>query len=147
MDYLLLGGRRRGFTPKASVSSSITHRVLSMCLHLSFLNLCHLISAVDVILFGLDFFINSVLAYIHVLHIHCLIISLNWYFVIWRSKRSRCNLGVFCYSCILASFSSGLLTAWRATERFYAEDFGFLFDNTSLCCPCVCISLTFIFAI
>ena len=55
MDYLLLGGRRRGFTPKASVSSSITHRVLSMCLHLSFLNLCHLISAVDVILFGVDF--------------------------------------------------------------------------------------------
>ena len=39
---------------KASVSSSITHRVLSMCLHLSSLNLCHLISAVDVFLFGLD---------------------------------------------------------------------------------------------
>ena len=54
VDYLLLGGRRRGFTPKASVSSSITHRVLSLCLHLSSLNLCHLISAVDVILFGLD---------------------------------------------------------------------------------------------
>ena len=25
VDYLLLGGRRRGFTPKASVFSSITH--------------------------------------------------------------------------------------------------------------------------
>ena len=25
--------------------------------------------------------------------------------------------------------------------RFYAEGFSFLFDNTSLCCPCVCISL------
>ena len=37
--------------------------------------------------------------------------------------------------------SSGLLTAWRAAERFYAEGFSFLFDNTSLCCPCVCISL------
>ena len=24
---------------------------------------------------------------------------------------------------------------------FYAKGFGFLFDNTSLCCPCVCISL------
>ena len=23
------------------------------------------------------------------------------------------------------------LTAWRAVERFYAEGFGFLFDNTS----------------
>ena len=40
--------------PKASVSSSITHRVLCLCLHLSSLNLCHLISAVDVILFDLD---------------------------------------------------------------------------------------------
>ena len=29
------------------------------------------------------------------------------------------------------SFSSGLLTAWRAAKRFYAESFGFLFDNTS----------------
>ena len=54
VDYLLLGGWRRGFTPMVSVFSSITHRVLSLCLHLSSLNLCHLISAVDVILFGLD---------------------------------------------------------------------------------------------
>ena len=54
MDYLPLGGRRRGFMPRASVFSSITHRVLSLCLHLSSLNLCHIISTVDVILFGLD---------------------------------------------------------------------------------------------
>ena len=54
MDYLPLGGRRRGFTPRVSVSSSIIHHVLSLCLHLSFLNLCHLISAVHVILFDLD---------------------------------------------------------------------------------------------
>ena len=47
---------------RASVSSSITHRVLLLCLHLSSLNLCHLISAVDVILFGLDCFINFVLS-------------------------------------------------------------------------------------
>ena len=26
-------------------------------------------------------------------------------------------------------------------ERFYAEGFDFLFDNTLLYCPCVCISL------
>ena len=39
---------------RASVSYSITHYVLSLCLHLSFLNLCHLISTIDVILFGLD---------------------------------------------------------------------------------------------
>ena len=56
VDYLSLGGQRRGFTLRASVSSSITHRVLSLCLHLSSLNLCHLISIVDVILFGLDCF-------------------------------------------------------------------------------------------
>ena len=35
--------------------------MLSLCLHLSSLNICHLISAVVVILFGLDYFINSVL--------------------------------------------------------------------------------------
>ena len=48
---------------------------------------------------------------------------------------------VYCCSCILTTFSSGLLTAWRAAERFYVEGFDFLFDNISLCCPCVCISL------
>ena len=41
-------------TWKASVSFSITHRVLSLYLHLSSLNLCHLISSVDVILFGVN---------------------------------------------------------------------------------------------
>ena len=40
-----------------------------------------------------------------------------------------------------------LLNVWRVAERFYAEDFGFLFNNTSLCCLCVCISLPLIFAI
>ena len=45
------------------------------------------------------------------------------------------------------SFSSGLLIAWRVAEMFYSEDFGFFFDNTSLCCFCVCISLPLIFAI
>ena len=48
---------------------------------------------------------------------------------------------VFCCSCIPTTFFCGLFTAWRAAERFYAEGFGFLFDNTPLCCPCVCISL------
>ena len=48
-----------------------------------------------VILFGLDCFINSVLAYFHISHIHCLIISLNWYFVIWGSKRSMCFIHYF----------------------------------------------------
>ena len=55
--------------------------------------------------------------------------------------------GFFCYSCILTSFFSGLLTAWRAAERFYTESFGFLFDNTLLCCLFICISHSLIFAI
>ena len=55
----------------------------------------------------------------------------------WVDQAQR----VYCCSCIPTTFSSGLFTAWRAVERFYAEGFGFLFDNTLLCCPCVCISL------
>ena len=54
VDYLPLGGRWRGFMPRALVSSSITYRVLSLCLHLSSFNFCYLISVVDVILFGID---------------------------------------------------------------------------------------------
>ena len=54
VDCLPFGGRWRGFMPRASVSSLITYRVLSLCLHLFSLNLFHLISAVNVILFGLD---------------------------------------------------------------------------------------------
>ena len=40
---------------------------------------------------------------------------------------------VFCYSCIPTYFLVDQFTAWRAPERFYAEYFGFLFDNTSAC--------------
>ena len=35
--------------------------MLALCLHLSSFNLCHLISVVVKVLFGLDWFINSVL--------------------------------------------------------------------------------------
>ena len=78
VDYLPLGGRWRGFTPRASGSSSITHHVLSLCLHLSSLNLCHLIYVVDVILFDLDCLPILCYAYSHIPHINCLILSLNW---------------------------------------------------------------------
>ena len=40
---------------------------------------------------------------------------------------------VFCYSCTLTLFSSGSILTWRIVERFFAEFFGFLFDNTSWC--------------
>ena len=43
--------------------------MLFLYLRLSSLYLCHLITAVVVILFGLDCFINSDLAYVHVPHI------------------------------------------------------------------------------
>ena len=62
--------------------------------------------------------------------------QVHWVDQAWR---------VFGYSCIPTSFSSGLLTAWRAAERFFVEYFGFLFDNTSLCYLCVCIFLPFLF--
>ena len=77
VDYLPLGGQRRGFTPRALIFSSITHRVLSSCLHLSSLNLFHLISTVDVILFGLDCLSILFIACVHFPHALCLSYSLN----------------------------------------------------------------------
>ena len=59
----------------------------------------------------------------------------------WVDQAQR----VFCYSCIPTSFSSGLLIAWRAAERFFVEYFDFLFDNILLCYLCVCILLPFFF--
>ena len=60
MDYLLFGGQRRGFTPRASVSSSITHRYVVLVFASFFPYLCLLFSTVDVILNWLRFFINSI---------------------------------------------------------------------------------------
>ena len=55
MDYLPLEARRRGFTLRASVSSSITHRCVVLVFASLFPYLCLLFSAVDLILIGLDF--------------------------------------------------------------------------------------------
>ena len=60
MDYLPLGGRRRDFTPRVSVSSSITHRCVVLVFAYLFSYLCLLFSVVDVILNWLRLFINSV---------------------------------------------------------------------------------------
>ena len=54
VDYLPLGGSQRGFMPRASVSSSITHRCVVLVFASLFPYLCLLSSAVDVILIGLD---------------------------------------------------------------------------------------------
>ena len=72
VDYLPVGGRRRGFMPRASVSSSITYRVLRLCLHLPSLYLCLLFSAVDVILIGLDYLPILFIACVHFPHTYCL---------------------------------------------------------------------------
>ena len=58
--------------PRASISSSITHSVLSLCLHLSSLYLCLLFSVVDVFLIGLDCFPILFIAFVHFPHTSCL---------------------------------------------------------------------------
>ena len=60
MDYLPLGGQRRGFSSRASISSSITHRCVVLVFASLFPYLCPLFSVVDVILNWLRLFINSV---------------------------------------------------------------------------------------
>ena len=57
--------------------------------------------------------------------------QVHWVDQVWR---------VFYNSCIPNTFFSGLFTAWRAAKRFYAEGFGFLFNNT-LCVVLVFASL------
>ena len=72
MDYLPLGGRRRGFTPRASISSSITHRCVVLVFASLFPYLCLLISVVDVILIGLDCLSILFKACVHFPHTLCL---------------------------------------------------------------------------
>ena len=72
VDYLPLGGRRRGFVPRASISSSITHRYVVLVFTFLFPYLCHLFSTVDVILIGLDCLSILFIACIHFLHTLCL---------------------------------------------------------------------------
>ena len=40
---------------------------------------------------------------------------------------------VFCNLCTPTLFSNGSISIWRVAERFFAEFFSFLFDNTSWC--------------
>ena len=60
MDYLPLEERQKGFTPRASVSSSITHHCIVLAFASLFSYLYLLFSVVDVILNYLRLFINSV---------------------------------------------------------------------------------------
>ena len=72
MDYLPLGGRRRGFMLRASVSSSITHRCVVLMFASLFPYLYLLFSAVDVILIGLDCLSILFIACVHFPHTLCL---------------------------------------------------------------------------
>ena len=72
VDYLPLGGRRRGFTPRASVSSSITHRCVVLVFASLFPYLCLLFSTVDVILIGLNCLSILFIACVHFSHTLCL---------------------------------------------------------------------------
>ena len=72
VDYLPLGGRWRGFTPRASVSSSITHRCIVLVFASLFPYLCLLFSTVDVILIALDCLLILFIACVHFLHTLCL---------------------------------------------------------------------------
>ena len=60
MDYLSLGGQRRGFTLRASISSWIIHCCVVLVFASLFSYLCLLFSVVDVILNWLRLFINFV---------------------------------------------------------------------------------------
>ena len=57
---------------RALVSSAITHRMLSLYLHLSSLYFCLLFSAVDMILIGLDCLLILFITYVHFPHTSCL---------------------------------------------------------------------------
>ena len=49
---------------------------------------------------------------------------MHWVDQAWR---------VFCYSCTPTYYLADQFTVWKAAERFFAEFFDFLFDNTSTC--------------
>ena len=92
MDYLPLEGRRRGFTPRALVSSSITHCCVALVFASLFPYLCLLFSAVDVILNWFIFFINSIYSLCSFSTHFVFVIKLELVFLISGSKRSQCIL-------------------------------------------------------
>ena len=53
----------------------------------------------------------------------------------WRAQVHGVDYAwrVFCNLCTPTLFPSESISTWRVTERFFAEFFSFLFDNTSWC--------------
>ena len=72
MDYLPLGGRQRGFSPRALIFFSITHRCVVLVFVSLFPYLCLLFSALDVILIALDYLSILFIACVHFSHTLCL---------------------------------------------------------------------------
>ena len=72
MDYLPLGGQRKDFMSRASVSSSITHRCVVLMFASLFPYLWLLFSVMDVILIGLDCLSILFIACVHFPHTLCL---------------------------------------------------------------------------
>ena len=58
---------------------------------------------------------------------------------------SKLGLEGLLLSCIPTNFLMDHFTTWRAVERFLAEFFSFLFDNTCRCYLYVCFSLPYSF--
>ena len=88
VDYLSLGRRWRGFTPRASVSSSITHRCVVLVFASLFPYLCLLFSVVDVILNWLRLFINFVYSLCSFSAHFVFVIKLELVILFWGFKRS-----------------------------------------------------------
>ena len=53
----------------------------------------------------------------------------------WRAQVHGVDYAwrVFCNLCTPTLFSNGSISIWRVAERFFAEFFDFLFDNTFWC--------------
>ena len=67
-----------------------------------------------------------------------------------RSLEGLCTLGRLGLKDLLLFMYPNIILQWiidclEGDKEFYVEDFGFLFDNTSLCCLCVCIFLSYSF--
>ena len=88
VDYLPLGGRRRGFTPRASVSSSITHRYVVLVFASLFPYLLPFIFCCGCDFNWLRLFINPVYSLCSFSAHFVFVIKLELVFLFWGFKRS-----------------------------------------------------------
>ena len=89
MDYLQLGGQRRGFTPRASVSSSITHRYVVLVFVSLFPLTLPFIFCCECDFNWLSLFTNSVYSLCSFSAHLLFVIKFELVFLLLGSKRSR----------------------------------------------------------